>query len=208
MKSEFAISEVLPGKLNAMVKNIMGQMKIDDPNEAVRRVNAGEWVVSRVVKSILRLISGSKEIVISATAGGRTIAEAKGIFTGGIDRDFVNWDLNTPNEARPKTPVEVHEMVEDDNFKAIFDSFNRSLDDLCFTQDQIITFIEDHKDWLRRNGYGTFFLMKKNGKFFVVYVTLDSDERPHAFVYHLSNAYLWSADYRRRVVVPQLALES
>ena len=47
MSSEFAIAEVLPGKLNALVKNLMLQMSIADPNEAVRRVNSGEWIVSQ-----------------------------------------------------------------------------------------------------------------------------------------------------------------
>jgi len=48
MKPEFAIAEVKTGQLNALVKNLMGQMEIDDPNEAVRRVNSGEWAVCEV----------------------------------------------------------------------------------------------------------------------------------------------------------------
>lgn len=43
---EFVTAEVYPGKTNALVKNIMRQMGIKDPNEAVRRMNSGEWVVS------------------------------------------------------------------------------------------------------------------------------------------------------------------
>ena len=42
---DFAISEVLPGKLNTLVENLMRQMNINDPNEAVRRINSGEWNV-------------------------------------------------------------------------------------------------------------------------------------------------------------------
>lgn len=41
----FAISTIPTGKLNALVKNLMVQMEIRDPVEAVRRVNAGAWVV-------------------------------------------------------------------------------------------------------------------------------------------------------------------
>lgn len=53
---EFAIAEVLPGKLNALVKNLTRQMGITDPNEAVRRVNAGEWtVVQAAVSPVLRV---------------------------------------------------------------------------------------------------------------------------------------------------------
>jgi len=43
--SGFVTANVLPGKTNAMVKNIMIQMNITDPNEAVRRINSGEWIV-------------------------------------------------------------------------------------------------------------------------------------------------------------------
>ncbi len=51
MSDGFAIAEVMPGKLNAMVKTIMSQMGIADANEAVRRINSKEWIVSEVVRS-------------------------------------------------------------------------------------------------------------------------------------------------------------
>ena len=51
MNTEFAIAEVMPGRLNALVKNIMRQTGASDPNEAVRLVNSGEWVVSRPTRS-------------------------------------------------------------------------------------------------------------------------------------------------------------
>lgn len=44
-KSEFVTAGLLGGQTNALVKNIMAQMGIDDPVEAVRRINAGDWVV-------------------------------------------------------------------------------------------------------------------------------------------------------------------
>ncbi|MDP2652397.1 MAG: hypothetical protein Q8O94_04635 [bacterium] len=47
MDTKFAIANVVPGKLNSLVKNLMRQMNITDPNEAVRRINSGEWIVSR-----------------------------------------------------------------------------------------------------------------------------------------------------------------
>jgi len=48
-ETSFAIAEVTAGKLNALVKNLMRQMKITDPNEAVRLINSGKWIVSPVV---------------------------------------------------------------------------------------------------------------------------------------------------------------
>ena len=51
MSTEFAIADVLPGKLNALVKNLMRQTGETDPNEAVRLVNSGEWVISKPTRS-------------------------------------------------------------------------------------------------------------------------------------------------------------
>lgn len=48
--SGFVTANVMPGKTNAMVKNIMSQMNIADPNEAVRRINSGEWIVVERVR--------------------------------------------------------------------------------------------------------------------------------------------------------------
>jgi hypothetical protein len=49
------IFDVLPdlGKLNALVKNIMKQTGIDNANEAIRSINAGEWGFVRSVRRIL-----------------------------------------------------------------------------------------------------------------------------------------------------------
>jgi hypothetical protein len=46
----FTIQNVETGKLNALVNNIMKQTGIDDPNEVIRMVNAGEVQIS-VIKS-------------------------------------------------------------------------------------------------------------------------------------------------------------
>jgi hypothetical protein len=45
MKESFVIAGIETGKLNAMVKNIMRQMGIDNPEEAIKRVNSGRWHV-------------------------------------------------------------------------------------------------------------------------------------------------------------------
>src|SRR3989338_3344003 len=50
MNKEFVIADVLPGKLNALVKNLMEQMNVTDANEAVRRINSGEWAVAQPPK--------------------------------------------------------------------------------------------------------------------------------------------------------------
>lgn len=46
----FTIQNVETGKLNALVNNIMKQTGINDPNEAIRMVNAGEVKIT-VIKT-------------------------------------------------------------------------------------------------------------------------------------------------------------
>ena len=69
MKSEFLISNIPTGKLNAMVKNIMTQTGITEPEEVVRMVNAGEVQIS-VVKS--RWTEKDNVIRFSVTSDGTT----------------------------------------------------------------------------------------------------------------------------------------
>ena len=47
----FTIQNVETGKLNALVNNIMKQTGVDDPNEAIRLVNSGEWTLTGPVRT-------------------------------------------------------------------------------------------------------------------------------------------------------------
>ena len=51
MNKDFATQDLTGGQLNALVKNIMRQMGIDDPNEAVRLVNSGEWIITKPTRN-------------------------------------------------------------------------------------------------------------------------------------------------------------
>jgi len=68
-KSLFTIARLETGKLNALVKNLMTRMNIDDPVEAVRRVNSGEWVV---VKPAHRWREQNGAIYFKVTSNGMT----------------------------------------------------------------------------------------------------------------------------------------
>jgi hypothetical protein len=65
----FTIQNVETGKLNALVNNIMKQTGTDDPNEAIRLVNSGEWTLSGPAR-----LWTEKDSVIrfSVTADGTT----------------------------------------------------------------------------------------------------------------------------------------
>ena len=156
----------------------------------------------------LRSISEGKKITVPACTRLRVIAHAEDVFTWGIDGDFVRWNLDVPSVATPATDVEVHELIRDGKFEDIYGSTGVDLDKLVLTQDQVISFVETHKKWLRKDGNGTFFLFKEEvdgvEQFFVAIVHVASGLGPSAHVRRLSLGFVWSGDDGRRFVFPQL----
>jgi len=84
-------------------------------------------------------------------------------------------------------------------------SLSADISKLCFTQHQIINFVEKHFNWLRTGGYATFLPFVSYGHFFVADVRVDSDGGLNVYVYRFGRGLVWGADDRPRVVVPQLA---
>ena len=154
--------------------------------------------------SYLKLISDGHVLSLPATNGKRTIAQADDVFTGYIDPDFMNWGLDVKQVPTPTMPVKVFEHVRDGTFVNIFDSVGRSYDSMAHTQNKIVVFCEKYRDWLRTEGYSTFFLFKEDEKFFVADVRFDDARRIYVIVENLSNDYVWYAKYRFRFVLPQL----
>ena len=95
-------------------------------------------------------------------------------------------------------------MVKDGTFKQLFGSLEGDVAKLCFTQTQIKNFVKKHRNWLRTDGYGTFFLFQSKEKFFVADVHVLSDGL-HVYVYEFEDSFVWGAEDRHRLVVPQLA---
>lgn len=75
MNDGFVTARVYPGDTNALVKNIMKQIGIDDPNEAVRRVNAGEWVLTQVAKAVEALLVVVGTVSLTATTEKLVVGE-------------------------------------------------------------------------------------------------------------------------------------
>ncbi len=152
----------------------------------------------------LRLISGGETVTIPACKGGATanIYNTKETFPGYVDNNFVNYGCNTPQPATEKTYVDVYEMHnKNGDFRTLFGSLGSDLKSLAFeSQEQIVTFCKENKQWLRKDGYGTFFLFTEEN-FFVAGVRFYSGELK-VNVYRLSDGYVWPAGDARRLVVP------
>lgn len=155
------------------------------------------------VVGYLKLISDGMEIAIGPTDGQGTIAQARDTFPGYIDSDFRNYKTDVKGQPTKAMPVVVYELVKNGTFSQIFGVFGENLDRLCLSQDQIISFVKDNENWLRTDGYGTFFLFKVNGEFFVARVRRDS-RGLEVGAGRLSRGSIWYGGGQRRVVVPQL----
>lgn len=160
------------------------------------------------IRGCLKLISGAETLTLDSTDGTEVIAEAGSLFNGYLDSDFRNWKTNVKGNPTEAQNVQVHEMTKDGTFEQIYGGLGDNLDVMCLSQAQIIQFVKKHRKWLREDGYGTFFLFKVGDEFFVASVGVDSDGSLYASVNRVSRDGVWFAGYRRRFVVPQLALAS
>lgn len=134
-----------------------------------------------------------------------TIARADDIFSY-IDSDFENYGTDKKSPKTKETEVAVLEMDKDGTLADIFGSISKDTGSMVMTQAQIIEFVKTHKDKLRTDYYSSFFLFKVGNEFFVARVDLLVDGSLSAGVGHFSRGGVWYAEYRPRVVVPQLAL--
>lgn len=138
------------------------------------------------------------EVEIPKLSGEKLIKDS-GLFSW-IDDDFVNYGAIEKGIRTEKQKLEVMELTENMDFASMFDKKQ------ALTQEQILYFVENHKDKLTYDGYATFFLLKSGENFFVARVYLLSDGRLDVDVYKFGYAYVWRAGRRDRVVVPQLTL--
>lgn len=155
-------------------------------------------------RDVLKLISGGENIVIDPTDGTEVLADANDVFDY-IDGDFRNWEANEPGEATEEASVDVYELRWDTTFAQMFGLFSSDISTLCLSQSQIKGFCKKHREWLRSDDYGTFFLLKSHDNFLVAFVYVYSDGDLLVRVDKLENSQVWYVGDRRRVVVPQSA---
>jgi len=137
---------------------------------------------------------------LAPTKGDVTLAEANNVFSW-LDGDFKNWGTDVPSEDTVKAEVDVYEMECDRNYGTLFGLLGDPRK-LCLTQGQIVEFCRSHRDSLRQEGYGTFFLFKVKDVLFVANVSVVGG-RLEANVYRFDDDAVWHAGSRHRLVVQQ-----
>jgi len=167
-------------------------------------------------KQIIRLISGGHALKLKASDGSHLICEAKDVFKSFIDPDFVDWGMIKPGVSTPEILVEVHEMVSNGTFMDIFSALPGTWGQKWLPQDKVVNFCYTFPNWLRQEGFATFFLVKKDenrpidekktGDNLVVVNVNVSDDGLFVHVNRLENANVWYGGPCHRVVSPQLSL--
>lgn len=158
------------------------------------------------IMGCLKLISGAETLTIDACEDS-PMTGATYVFNGWIDPDFENYECDGVGQPTSDTNVQVYEMIKDGDFKTIYNGMGDNLDLMCLTKGQIKSFVKKYREWLRTDGYGTFFLFKANNRFFVARVLFGS-ARLRVSVFHFSSDVVWYAECRHRFVFPQLNLGS
>ncbi len=114
----------------------------------------------------LKTISGPNPLVIPFTDGKQKIVNANQVFDA-IDHSFHKLDRKFRVEVQSETPVEILEIGGKCMTHEIIDLLGGHKS-TYFTQDQIIKFAVEHRDWLLKVEYRTFMPFKAGKDFFVV----------------------------------------
>jgi len=170
----------------------------------------GQDLLAKAGNPILTLVEDG--VALGPTCGYETIARAKRVFTGGIYyHNCTAEDIDVADEQGTESrPGQVYEMdprkCASATFEEIFTTFGAP-GRAAVSQGEIIMFCKKTPHLLRRDGYGTLFLfeVKKNGEsqYFVAIVYVDSGEL-EVYVRRFGDDYRWYAEFRHRVVAPQL----
>lgn len=164
--------------------------------------------------SILHLISGGHSLKLKASDGGRLICQAKDVFKGHIDPNFIKLGINKLGIATPEILVDVHEIVNDGTFMDIFQALPGSWDQKWISQDKVIDFCKSFPHWLGQGISFTFFLIKKDenktinkekpaDNLAVVRVFVYSDDL-YVIVFCLEDDRRWDGGHHYRGISPQL----
>lgn len=158
-----------------------------------------------VDKNYLKPVYISQKIIIGATDGKETLAEAKDVFSD-IDGSFLGLEINVPGEPTAEVGAQSYIVKKDGKFKDFFKDFEENMDYFCLTQSQIKEFCRKHPDKISNKGL-TLFLSKIKGNYYLVYVkkfhigkkwVLRTGALP------FQSGYIWHSKYCHNIVVPQL----
>lgn len=119
-KQDFVSQGITSGQHNAIVKNLMLQMGINDPNEAVRRFNAGEYILTPRLSQWLVGANGIiniPELVSDGTTGPEWVTrlEAKGFWISELAKSMLLSEDFKPTNRTVYKPIGIKATAFDDS---------------------------------------------------------------------------------------------
>lgn len=196
--------EILTGQLFEIVRQLRQPNGYPfDPQMLKKHLQNGIEGRFSTGDKFLKLISGNESLILDAVDGTETLAKAKDLFTY-IDSDFRTYGVDEEGPMTEETAVAVYEMARDATFSQMFSSLSSDLNKQCLTQAQTKNFVRKYRNWLRAEGYATFFQFKSGDNFFVAFVDLFSGGELRVGVSRFEVSTVWNAGNRHRLVVPQL----
>lgn len=156
---------------------------------------------SNFMDVVLRPVSNNEYIVIDACDGTETFSNEDVFEFGAVDEDKVLKDeLVQPTK---NILVRVYEIVKDGTFEEICGAVGVSIDRLCLTEHQIISFFKNCKKWMHPNHCGTYFIFKSGDKIAVAGISGWRDGFRVSI--HTLHEYVgWSVESLPRLVVPRI----
>ncbi len=159
--------------------------------------------VRQNTNSIISRVSAN-DIVIGPTNGVETFTHAKSVFRYISPAFFNDPTMDKPSKATENEPVTVYKIKRDTTFAEMFGSMGY-LNDLAFTQGQIIEFCRSHSDKLRPDGEATLFLFETEGKCFIADIRVrmhDNSFMPEVYMDYADNRNRWNTYSRPLLVIP------
>lgn len=203
----FASASMTAGQLNSVVKCVGGKnaaMSLLTDQELQKAVakQIADWKKKPAVATYLTSLFVDETIMLPATDGAVTLADSSDVFPGFLDADLRIWNTDKPGEQTEPRVVTVLEQVKNGKIRQMFESLG-PLDRSVMSQGQIASFCVAHRDKLRQEGWGTFFLFKVGAEYFVAHVDVGCGAELRLYVNRLDVPVVWYAGDRVRVVVPQ-----
>jgi hypothetical protein len=165
-----------------------------------------EKAVSKViVNPYLKILSVNETLIIDALNSGEFLVGVKDILQPGVSIALKNTIANKPAVATKEQVVDVYQQVRRGTLAQMYCSLGADLDKLCLTQAQINNFSKKYPDWLRGDGYATFFMFKFDGQY-LIDRRCSSPSGQTSGYNHLGYEHEYGPECSYRLVVPRVEI--
>lgn len=210
------VRRMTSGQIKDLIATVVGGVPTNLSCDEARQLTGKKSAIVAGVEQLLRdlanqptpiihHLSASEGLILSETDGRITLANADHVFDHNCTNpNLETWNTNVTSMGKGAIAVSVYELQQNATFVQMFTALSSELDLLVLTQDQIITFCQEHKDWLRNDGYYTFFLFNVRNELFVAGISYSSKDSLTLHVHRFEDEMEWSSYYRPRVITPKL----